>query len=105
MCLRLDDEMLAVGVVRFAVGTGCDINDSCTFFEVRTFLPLDELDSRPTQRRQGEAAMEALCEWVAGDRTSESSKPLLERIPILAWREHDFIQQTAVKVTRESAHG
>jgi hypothetical protein len=105
MCLRLNEDMLAVGVVRFAVGTGCDIDQSCTFFEVRTFLPLNELDSRPTQRRQGEAAFNAVCEWVKGDRDVESSKALSEKIPTLEWREHDFIQQTAVKISRESAHG
>jgi len=94
MSLRVHD-LLATGVVRFAVG---EDGGSCTFFEVRTFLPADDMDNRPEMLRQGEIAMTTLQEWVETNRDSETSVKLLAKIPTRHWREEDdYILQTAVK--------
>jgi len=101
MALRVED-MLATGVVRNAIN---EDGEDCTFFEVRTFLPVDNMDNRQAAMlKQGEIAMTALREWVEGDREREASEALLAKIPAMRWREEeDYVLQTAVKTKRENA--
>lgn len=100
MSLCIED-MLATGVIRGAVGS--DGESGCIFFEVRTFLPVADIDNRPAKLRQGEIAWETLGDWIGSDRSRETSEKMLARIPTLPWREDDFVQQTAVKRTKASA--
>ena len=91
-----------MGVVRQAVGIpGRAETSICTFYEVRTFLPVEEIiDSRPGIVRQGGIAMDALTEWIRGKRGREASEALVERIPLIQRRdEEDFVMQNAVKTT------
>ena len=103
MCLHIE-EMLAIGVVRQAVGIipNRAQNTLCTFYEVRTFLPVDEiLETRPAMVGQGGIAMDALTEWVKTHRDRETSEEYINRIPLIERREgeEDFVMQHAVKTS------
>ena len=97
MSIQIED-LLATGALRHAVGMEGHSRNSCVFFEVRTFLPVSELENRPAMVEQGRTAMEALYRWADGDRDPSKISALIDRIPVLPGRDDDFILQAATKV-------
>ena len=107
LCIHIED-MMAVGVVRHAVGMPEQAKESsCVFYEVRTFLPVEELIDNGNRRlmmEQGGASMDALHEWVKSGRDDVASKAILEKIPTMAWDDGaDFVLQNAIKTRVEVA--
>ena len=100
MSLQIED-MLATGMIRFAVSASDKDRakgSSCIFFEVRTFLPVEEMvDGRAIMGAQGRTAYRALERWIKSDRDQSTITGLVDEIPSLPGRSDDFVLQRAIK--------
>jgi len=97
MSLQIED-MLATGAIRFAVSASDKNRASCIFFEVRTFLPVEEMvDGRAIMGEQGRTAYRALERWIKSDRDQSTITGLVDEIPSLPGRSDDFVLQRATK--------
>ena len=98
MSLQVDD-VVATGAIRFAVGPSDRKGREpvCIFFEVRTFLPVSEMENRAAMLDQGRVAMGVLRKWVESKRDDAIVTDLVNTIPFLPKRGDDFIMQRAIK--------
>jgi hypothetical protein len=98
MCLPLDD-VLAVGQMRCVAGPE-NRNGRRVYgmlYEVRTMLPIDELDPSDGRLKQGRIALTAVTDWAMNNR--KDPEGYASKIPILAARDETYTTKTAVKAT------
>jgi hypothetical protein len=98
MCLDLGD-VLAVGQMRGVAGQPDETGKRSygSMYEVRSMLPVEELDPNDLRLRQGRVALAAVNEWVEGGRKNRRS--FSDRVPVLAPRTETYTTKTAVMAT------
>ena len=98
MCLPLDD-VLAVGQMRCVSGPPNEHGKRVfgMLYEVRTMLPIDELDPSDCRLKQGRIALNAVTDWAMNNR--KDPEGYANKIPILAPRDETYTTKTAVRAT------